>query len=259
MPLPFKVESLDNVPEAQRSLYVQDGDTFRLDLDGYEDPTGLKSALEQERKAKRDAEAKAKEKDKLLKGIDPDEAREALKMKQELEEKKLVEEGEVDKLVEKRLERFRQDSETQKKEIQQERDALKDELHKLKIKTAIQETANDGRSVRSGAMDMVVNAFEKMFSIDEKGQVVAKDDNGNVIYGKDGTNPLSIKEHMESFAKDHEYLFVPSNGGGGPGNDKGGGGNNTPNSYNNMETAKMSPSARLAAARQIDQAKGENV
>ena len=43
------VASLDDVPEAFRDLYAKSGDSFRLDAEGVEDVTGLKSALERER------------------------------------------------------------------------------------------------------------------------------------------------------------------------------------------------------------------
>ena len=55
MALQFTVDKLESIPETQRGLYKQDGDKFRLDLDGYEDPTSLKSALDKERRAARDA------------------------------------------------------------------------------------------------------------------------------------------------------------------------------------------------------------
>ena len=46
MSLPFIVDSLDDVKEEHRGLYVEEDGKFRLDLDGYEDPKGLKSALQ---------------------------------------------------------------------------------------------------------------------------------------------------------------------------------------------------------------------
>lgn len=56
MPLALIVEKLESIPEAQRALYVADGDKFKLDVDGLpapEDTAGLKSALEKERTARK--------------------------------------------------------------------------------------------------------------------------------------------------------------------------------------------------------------
>lgn len=58
MPLPAESESLDAVPEAARAFYIETGDgRFRLDAEGVEDVSGLKSALEKERAARRDLKA----------------------------------------------------------------------------------------------------------------------------------------------------------------------------------------------------------
>lgn len=54
MSLPAVTESLDAVPEAARAFYVESEDgSYRLDADGVEDVSGLKSALEKERAARK--------------------------------------------------------------------------------------------------------------------------------------------------------------------------------------------------------------
>lgn len=50
MPLPAYVDNLDALPEAVRAYYVEtEDDRWRLDAEGVEDVSGLKSALEKER------------------------------------------------------------------------------------------------------------------------------------------------------------------------------------------------------------------
>jgi hypothetical protein len=49
MALQFSVESLDNIPENQRELYSATENGFQLSIEGYQDPTKLKSALNSER------------------------------------------------------------------------------------------------------------------------------------------------------------------------------------------------------------------
>lgn len=51
MALALTVEKIESVPEAQRALYVEKEGKFHLDVDGIEDTSGLKSALEKERAA----------------------------------------------------------------------------------------------------------------------------------------------------------------------------------------------------------------
>lgn len=76
MALEYKLDKIDDLDENVQKLYVkQDDGTFRLDVNGAEDVTGLKSALEHERENRRQAtqaakdaeeEAKKKAEEKLL-------------------------------------------------------------------------------------------------------------------------------------------------------------------------------------------------
>lgn len=64
MPLPLKTDSLDAIPEALRSAYVEREGAFHLDAE-IEDVTPLKSALDKERKRASDAEKAKKEADRV--------------------------------------------------------------------------------------------------------------------------------------------------------------------------------------------------
>lgn len=61
MPLKFEVDTLDEIPESYRNEYVELNGKYRLDLDGYEDPVNLKSALQKEREAARKYSAQLKQ------------------------------------------------------------------------------------------------------------------------------------------------------------------------------------------------------
>lgn len=60
MALKLTLDTLDGVDEAIKALYVEHDGKFKLAVDGLEDTSGLKSALEKERKARREAEQRAK-------------------------------------------------------------------------------------------------------------------------------------------------------------------------------------------------------
>lgn len=60
MTLKLTLDNLDGVDEAIKAYYVEQDGKFKLAVDGLEDTSGLKSALEKERKARRDAEQRAK-------------------------------------------------------------------------------------------------------------------------------------------------------------------------------------------------------
>lgn len=97
MSLQFSVDKLDQVPEAQRGLYKQDtSGKFVLDLDGYEDPVGLKSALNKERDA---AQAAAKQvRAWAALGKTPEEIQALVDTQAQAERDKLTKGGEWDKL-----------------------------------------------------------------------------------------------------------------------------------------------------------------
>lgn len=60
MALKLTLDNLDGVDEAIKPLYVEHDGKFKLAVDGLEDTSGLRSALEKERKARREAEQRAK-------------------------------------------------------------------------------------------------------------------------------------------------------------------------------------------------------
>ena len=60
MALKMALDTLDGLDEHIKPLYVEHEGKFKLAVDGLEDTSGLKSALEKERKARRDAEQRAK-------------------------------------------------------------------------------------------------------------------------------------------------------------------------------------------------------
>lgn len=60
MGLKLTLDSLDGLDEGVRGLYTEKDGKFRLDVEGVEDVTGLKSALEKERSARRDLEKRMK-------------------------------------------------------------------------------------------------------------------------------------------------------------------------------------------------------
>lgn len=96
MPLPFAVDAIDTIPEAQRALYKESNGKFVLDVDGYEDPVGLKSALDKERKRASDAEKQAKAWAQM--GKTPDEIQALVDAAARSEQERLDKSGEWGKL-----------------------------------------------------------------------------------------------------------------------------------------------------------------
>lgn len=98
MSLPFIVDSIDTIPEAQRGLYKETNGKFTLDVEGYEDPTNLKSALQKEREAAKTASKQAQAWAAL--GKTPEEIQALVEAQAQAERDKLTKGGEWDKLKE---------------------------------------------------------------------------------------------------------------------------------------------------------------
>ena len=60
MALKLIVDSLDGLDDGTKALYAEKDGKYRLDVEGIEDTSGLKSALEKERTARRELEKRAK-------------------------------------------------------------------------------------------------------------------------------------------------------------------------------------------------------
>lgn len=65
----------DKLSDDLKKEYVEDGDNFVLDIDGYEDPAELKRAKDREAQARKDAEKRLREAQAKLDELDNDDAR----------------------------------------------------------------------------------------------------------------------------------------------------------------------------------------
>jgi hypothetical protein len=94
--LKLAVDSLDGMDEATKAFYVEDNGKFKLAVDGLEDTSGLKSALQKERRDRAELEKKVKRWDAL--GKSDDEISELLKRHEETQQTEAERKGEWDKL-----------------------------------------------------------------------------------------------------------------------------------------------------------------
>lgn len=97
MALKLSVEKIDDVEENLRSLYVEKDGKFTLNVDGVEDTTSLKGALEKERKRANDAEKQRKSWERI--GKSPEEIQALLDAQEEAERRKAEEAGDHAKIL----------------------------------------------------------------------------------------------------------------------------------------------------------------
>lgn len=227
MPLPITVDSLDSIDESARSFYVEADGKYRLDVDGLEDTSGLKSALEKERTASKDAKrklAEAEQFQKQFEGIDIEAVKGLLTKASQDEETKLIAEGKLDQVFERRTERLRGELD---KSIKAEQEArTKAEARAKALESRALGDVIRGAAIEAGAEKSALDDFilrgSAIWALDENGNPVAQQD-GETIYGKDGKTPLTPKEWAESLRESAPHLFPRAQGAGTPG-----GGSNAP-------------------------------
>jgi hypothetical protein len=216
-------EKLEDIPEAHRGLYELKDGKYVLPLEDVEDVTGLKTSLGSERKAREAFEKEVKELKARFNGIDPEKALEAQKRIQELEDKKMLDAGKVEELLQQKTERMRQDYETKLAALNKDREttatalAERDKrLADLLIDSAITEAAI-AAGVRKSALPDVLLRARTIYGLVE-GKPVPKRPDGTVIYGaKDPNQPMPATEWVASLVKDAGHLFETSGGSGGNG------------------------------------------
>jgi hypothetical protein len=164
---------------------------------------------------------------------DLDQATELFKKFNDDEELKLFKEGKVDDLVKRKtnemVKRHQKDiEEWQRKDSQREQreKTLMQRLQAATIDRELTEAAAKA-GVHKSAIPDLINRGRGVYRLEESGddfQMIPKDAEGQIIFGKDGKTPLSPEEWVESLKDSAPHFFPGSSGGGatgGPG--KGGG------------------------------------
>lgn len=139
------------------------------------------------------------------------------------EETRLIAEGKIDEVVEKRTERLRAEHERQLKAERDRADAAERASASLKeraLADAIRSAASKAGALAEATDDFVFRS-RGQFAFNESGDVVAVDRDGEVIYGKDGKTPMSPLEWAESLKETAPHLWPRAAGAGAPGNNGG--------------------------------------
>lgn len=242
------------LPEFQRGWYDPDAakpGTFKLNPAKVEveDVTGLKRTVEatraEVRAAKVAQENAVKEALKAFEGIDPEKVRAMMTKLGTDEEQALIAAGQIDKVIEKRMEK-------QRAALLKEVEAANGKAAgAMEVASTFMERVLDNHvraaaakaGLHPSAVDDALLHARRLFSLNDDGEAVqfVKDSETEVVMGKDGKTPYSPAEWLESMKESKPHWFPAGASGGGSGGGKGGGGG--PN------LSGLSPTARLTAAR----------
>lgn len=193
MPLKLKLDDAGHV-------VVQDGKPVYVNEDGKEIPYDVNQAnnkiseLCKEAKTHREAKEAAEQKLRQFDGIeDPEAARKAIETCNNLDSKKLIDVGEIERV---------------KAEINKAANAKIEEAHKETetVKQQLYDEKIGGSFARSNFIkdrlaipaDIAQAAFGKNFNVTDDGRIIAKDNNGNEIYSQiNPGEPAAFDEALE--------------------------------------------------------------
>lgn len=156
---------------------------------------------------------------KTFDGIDPTAVRNILKRFSDDEEASLIAKGEIDKVLERRTERMRE--EMGRKLTEAETARLAAETRSKAYEGRVLDDAVRAALAKAGlhphAIDDALLHARTMFSLDDKGNAVALGDDGKPVLGKDGKTAFSPSEWIEGMKEKKPHWFPASASGGGSG------------------------------------------
>lgn len=212
-----------------KAEYVKDGDGFVLDADITDHPKarGLHASVQATREERDKLKTELKALADKLGDLDPEKAREALKRIHELDEKKLLDEGKVEELFQKRTERMRAEHENALKaatakigELEQVVGSTRGRLSEVLIDNAIAQQATASGVKASGLAPLLLiakhglpNGKVPRWELDGD-KPVPKNADGTVKIGKDGTTPMALDEWFSVARSELADLFEPNRGAG---------------------------------------------
>lgn len=247
MALQLIVDSLDSVPEAHRELYAEADGKFRLSVDGIEDTKGLKTALEKERQAARDSEQRRKDFEKRYEGIDPEKMKTLASKFESDEEKKLLDDGKLHEVFEKRTERLRADLDKQLKEALSKTEQAEQRANQFSQRVLDNHirAAAAKVGIHSHAIEDALYRGRNMFALDENGDAIQFGSDGSPIFGKDGKTPFSPAEWLENMKETAPHWFPASSSGSGSAGANNGGASGA-KTIKRMAFEQLSPPEKVA-------------
>lgn len=225
MSLKATLDTLDGVDAAIQPLYTkQDNGKFVLTVEGMVPSARLDEFRNNNIELKRQMEQ--------FKDVDPKRYAELLTEHKKLSEKKLIDAGEVDKVVAQRIEAMKAESDAALKKLTEDNSLMSTQLSSVLIDSTVKSAATVAGVIPTALDDVVLRA-KATFQVKD-GVVVALNDKGQVIYGKDGTTPLSTDEWVKNLKTSAPHLFEGMRGGGAGGSGHGG-----------QDTSKMTATQKI--------------
>lgn len=219
------LENLDGLTAEVAAEYTQGADgKFVLNVDGLEDTGALKRALDAERAKNKTlpaAEQRAKEAEDRAKqyeglGMTPEELKALADRTKNDEEAQEIAKGNITKVIDKRTAamktQYEKDLDAERQKTKQEQERRAKYTGKV-LDNAIRAATTTVKGFHAFATDDALMRAKTIFQVNDDGEAVALNTDGSTVIGKDGTNPLSPKEWLESMREKCPHWFEAIQGG----------------------------------------------
>lgn len=207
MALKYMIETDEGLDDGIKALYTKGSDgKLYLDVEGVVTKDKVDEFRNNNIELKRQLEK--------FRDVDPAKYQDAMKVLQQLEEKKLIEAGNFEEVVAQRVQTLRQELEAQVTELTGKLSTSNRQLESLMV-DATAKSAAIASGVLPMAIDDIILRAKTVFSV--KDNVVIAMENGQPMFDKDGTTPLTIDAWVKGLKKSAPHLFTMPAGGGAPG------------------------------------------
>jgi hypothetical protein len=259
---------LEKLPEVLREHYAatNDADRFVLDADVDEHPKvgGLRNAVKTEREAARNAQAQFNQLKDQIGDLDFEQARNAVATVQQLQDKKLLDEGKVEELIKARTDAMAKAHQTELKakdakieELLGKTKGLDDEVTTLVLDGTLRDEA-----LRAGVKEEHLD--DALFRLKVKGvegvrwtlgdgRKVLAMQGEEVKFGKDA-EPMSPSEGLDMLKKVAPAFFKPTTGGGASNNSR-----LSPQNYASITDVEAKDLGKYKAAKESAAAAGQEL
>ena len=219
--LKTKVDTLEEVPEELQKFYEETGTgAFVLSIDGVPPQAQAKIAEFRENNITLSKQREElEEKLKVYEGLDPEAAREAMTKLATLEEEELVKSGDVETLVQQRLnatkaEHLKQlDNLRQAKEEAEKKSKINQaKLSEYIIQQKIMDAVHSVATPHAAAVPDILYRAKSQWRLQEDGGLYAVDEYGNKVYGKNSDELISPAEWSRNLVENARHLFANSLG-----------------------------------------------
>jgi len=219
--LPAKIENLEELPENLHDFYEEiEGGGYVLAIDGVPPSAQKKVAEFRDNNIALSNQVKEfEERMKIFEGIDPEKAREAMDRLRAIEEKEMIDKGDVDSLVAGKLEEERRNYSKQlealrksKEEIEVQSRSYRNQLANTVIENRILQAVQEVATPHQTAMQDILSRAKSQWRLGDEGDLYAVDESGSRIYNKAGDEGISPTEWAKNLVQSANHLFQSSQG-----------------------------------------------